>query len=90
VKRVPRYFFACEACNKPYQRICAPVEAKQEQACPACSKPLKRTPKPANTMVLETLDNGLMARKLERLADAERIFAERAANDPRNKDPIHD
>lgn len=86
---MPRYFFECEVCQKAYQRICKPEEAKQAR-CPACTNTLKRTPKPASTTVLETLDNGLMPRKVERIADAERIFAERAVNDPRYKDPLDD
>lgn len=63
-----------------------------EQVCPTCSKPLKRTPKPASTSIMETLDNGLMPRKVERLANAEEIFHDRSQieNDPRYKNPIHD
>jgi len=34
---------------------------------------------------MESLDNGAMTKRVERLADAERLFAERAAADPRKK-----
>lgn len=64
-----------------YRRILTPTQASAEQACPACSKPLKRTPKPPTAQVMETLDNGFMARRIERPADAERLYAERAKAD---------
>lgn len=55
--------------------------------CPVCATSLKRTPKPPTTTIFETLDNGVMARKVTRIAGAEEIFKERAQNDPRYKDP---
>ena len=53
--------------------------------CPQCGGKMSvEDPTPTAT-VKETLDNGYMTRKLERPADAERLYRERAANDPRNK-----
>jgi len=39
---------------------------------------LIRTPEPPSASVKERLDNGLQARVVERIADAERIFRERS------------
>lgn len=85
---MPRYFYECGGCGKSAQRICSPEQSKEARTCPSCSMPLKRVPQPASTTILETLDNGIMSRKVTRLADAERIFKERADNDPRLKDPL--
>jgi hypothetical protein len=41
---------------------------------------------PLTAQVVETLDNGWMTKAIERPADAERIFKERAAADPRNQE----
>lgn len=45
-----------------------------------------RNPKPPTSNVVERLDNGFMARAVERPADAERLYKERARqselNDP--------
>lgn len=38
------------------------------------------------TNVMEVLDNGLMPRKLERLADAQRLYKERSKIDPLKDD----
>jgi hypothetical protein len=48
-----------------------------------CGGVWEREPTGPTNQVYETLDNGLMPHKVERLADAERLFKERAKN---NKD----
>lgn len=73
---MPLYYFQCSKCLKEQRRILTLEESKKEQACD-CGYSLRRTPKPPSSRVTETLDNGVMTRKLERLADAERLFAER-------------
>ena len=40
---------------------------------------------PTSARLLETLDNGLMARRVERPADAERLYKERARQDNRRR-----
>jgi hypothetical protein len=47
---------------------------------------LKRTPKAPTAQVTETLDNGFMARRVERPAEAERLYKERARLDPLKDD----
>jgi hypothetical protein len=44
-----------------------------------------RESKAPTANVVESLDNGFMAKRVVRPADAERLFKERAANDPRLK-----
>lgn len=56
--------------------------------CAVCGKPMERDPRPASSRVTETLDNGVMSRRVERPADAERLYKERArADNERFKDP---
>lgn len=46
------------------------------QSCD-CGLEMVRDPRPPSSRVTEVLDNGLMNKRLERLADAERLFADR-------------
>jgi hypothetical protein len=39
---------------------------------------MKRNPKPVTTATKETLDNGIMVKRVERLVDAEEIYRERS------------
>jgi hypothetical protein len=57
-----------------------PKRAREPLPCgrEGCDAQLARVPKAPTTQITETLDNGLMARKLERPADAEQIYHERA------------
>lgn len=77
---MPVFYFECPVCKMPDRMILSPSEAKGDVPCrtEGCSGKLKRTPKPPSTQITETLDNGMMARKLERLAEAETIHHERA------------
>jgi hypothetical protein len=53
------------------------LEASRALRCRECGGPLHRAGLGPSTQVVERLDNGLMPRALERLADAERLFEER-------------
>lgn len=48
--------------------------------CDACGGKLERNPDGPSASVMETLDNGLMPRRLERLRDSEQLHKERAMN----------
>lgn len=74
---MPLYYFRCEACGKEVRRLCSIDEAKNKHSC-SCGNVLIRAPRPPSTSIKETLDNGLMGRRLERYSDAERLFRERA------------
>ena len=81
---MPLYYYECEKCGTSTRRLLTPAEAKIVQPCiPPCEGFLKRTPKGPTAQVVERLDNGFMARALERPADAERLFRERAKKGPR-------
>lgn len=84
---MPLYHYACTSCGKQSRRVMTAQEAKSEQKCPdPCGAPLKREPRAPTATVSETLDNGLMARRVERPADAERLYKERARRDPLKED----
>jgi hypothetical protein len=75
---MPLFYYRC-ANDHAQRKIQTPEEAALPQVCckPDCATALVREPRPPSTRVTETLDNGLMTKRLERLADAERLFAER-------------
>ncbi len=82
---MPLFYYRCVKCGQAQRKIQTPEEAEKLQVCgkpvegktEACGYTLRREPKPPSTRVVETLDNGVMTKRLERLADAERLFAER-------------
>ena len=45
---------------------------------------MERNPSGASSQAVERLDNGLMPKAVERIADAERLYKERANKDPAN------
>ncbi len=76
---MPLFHFSCPNCGAHRRRILTPEAAKSEvPECPECFAAMERDAKPPSTRVVETLDNGLMPRRLERLADAERIYRDHA------------
>jgi putative FmdB family regulatory protein len=80
---VPLYYFTCDACKTDVRRILTPARAGAAVACPKCKGELRRTPKGATANVIERLDNGLMTKAVERPAEAERLYKERAEADMR-------
>ncbi len=78
---MPAYTFECPICKQWQRAILSVQEMKDGNVpckTPGCAGILERKAQPPTTQITETLDNGLMPRKLERLADAERIHEERA------------
>ena len=70
------FYFTCKVCQKPQRRI---VRAEEVPTLTCeCGGQLERTPSPPTTQVMETLDNGAMPRRVERLSEAERLFKERS------------
>lgn len=78
---MPVYNFTCGACAQPTRRFFASA-APEHVPCPKCGGALKRAPSPPSANVVERLDAPHMARAIERPADAERLYKERAAQDP--------
>ncbi len=73
---MPIYFYSCGECGNQFKRL-LPKEEKTS-VCKVCGSAAQRAPQPPTTRITETLDNGVMVRKVERLADAEQIHRERA------------
>lgn len=75
---MPLFYFFCEPCQKRFFKLLKGDQAKGGYECPTCSKIAARAPQAPSSQVLEVVDNGLMPRKIERYADAQRIFKERS------------
>lgn len=79
---MPLYNFRCsnESCKKLTKRIISVQDYEDSSGWITCECGFTalREMSGATTKTMEVLDNGYMARPVERLADAERIFAERA------------
>jgi putative FmdB family regulatory protein len=78
------YHFSCSGCEEATRRLLEPSEASS-QICKKCGDKLTRVPNPPTAAVVEVLDNGVMSKKVERFKEAERLYRERAKNDPRHK-----
>ncbi|WNM70304.1 hypothetical protein [Myxococcus phage Mx1] len=79
---MPLYYFKCETCGAELKKLLSPAQAEEFTklfGCSACLGKLDRDPRAPSSQAMEKFDNGFMARPVERLADAERIFTERAA-----------
>lgn len=85
---MPLFHFVCTACARPLRRLISAAQAAGALRCPTpdCGGLLQRAPKPPTAQVVETLDNGFMPRKVERPAEAERLYRERARLDPLKDD----
>jgi putative FmdB family regulatory protein len=80
---MPFYRFECKVCGHRKRKMLPSGQQTQPVACEKCQSTMWRDPNPPSTQVLEKLDNGLMAKPVERLADAERLYHERALTDPK-------
>jgi putative FmdB family regulatory protein len=78
---MPLYYFRCGPCNSQIKVFCKPEKLQDERKCKTCGSNLVRNQQSPTTNVMEILDNGLMARAVERIADAEEVFKERARKD---------
>lgn len=81
---MPLYHFICPSCDAKLRKILTPEVAEQPRVC-MCGEELIRDPHPPSTQAVETIDTGRTPRALTRLADAERLFNERAEIKKRNK-----
>lgn len=81
---MPIFNFNCAACGRsPTRRIARTAdEALAKASTCSCGGEMVRVPKPPTSTVFERLDNGMMVRAVERPADAERLYKERALQDP--------
>lgn len=79
---MPLYHYKCPSCGARTRKILEPTAAGF-QDCGVCGVKLEREPTAATAQVVETLDNGIMPRRIERLADAERMYKERSKTERR-------
>lgn len=75
---MPMYNYQCPGCKQTFRLIRTPEKALLPVNCATCDTQLVRKPAPPSSMAKEVLDNGMMARQVERLADIEEIVVERS------------
>jgi hypothetical protein len=85
---VPLYNFECNGCGLASRTISgSEAEAKAKIRACTCGGDMVRCPKPFTSQAVETIDNGFMVKKVERLVDATRIYRDRAnASNPKPDD----
>ncbi len=81
---MPLYYFRCPGCQLLSRKILAVEESTLARVC-ECGEDLRREPRPPTSQTVESLDNGHMPKRLERLADAERLFKERDEANKKNR-----
>lgn len=73
---MPVFSYECSSCKTSFSKLLPKVEAEQRCKCGGVGKrKLKTVP---GLSVYEHIDNGVMARALDRPADAAKIFRERS------------
>lgn len=85
---MPLFYYWCEPCQNRFYKLLQTAPTSQKVECPKCSGEAVRAPQAPTTKSMEKIDNGLMARAVERPADAERMFKERSQVDYEEKDAI--
>jgi len=70
----------CEACGVDQQRMVAKID--QRPACRECGGVTVRVPAPPSVKVEETLDNGIMARRVTRLSRSDELIYNRQPKTP--------
>lgn len=76
---MPIYYFRCPQCDDSTRRLLKPEQIDDFVLyCTKCGEKVERLSMGPSVRITETLDNGVMVRRLERLADAEQIHDEMA------------
>ena len=80
---MPLFNFACPQCQNSFRKL-LPKPPETAPACPECGTESVRDVGSGGvtTKIVETLDNGMMQKRIERIADIERLHAERNQNAP--------
>lgn len=81
---MPLFRIQCTLCDFSEARIRGSGQEAIQEPCKRCQGPVVRNASGLSATKMEKLDNGAMARPVERPADAERLYDERA----RNSDPL--
>ncbi len=85
---MPLFYYRCDACQFQKRRLRSAADGNEPWTCPKalCQGVMLREAKGATANVVERLDSPHMVRAVERPADAERLYKERAARDPLKDD----
>lgn len=84
---MPLYYFTCPLCSSTAKKIYdTEAEAIAKIKPCKCGGKMVRSPRPFTSKAVETIDNGFMVKKVERLVDAARIYRERAEADNKPND----
>ncbi len=88
---MPKYSYVCD-CGFTKEVIRKAPPANEGIFCDSPTCQLKglmhRAPSAASSRMVETLDNGLMARRVERPANAEQLYRDRARNSEIDKNKL--
>lgn len=76
---MPLFNYKCTSCDLTCRKVLD--KAIKELDC-ACGGKMMRAPKGGSSQVMETLDNGVMTKRVVRLADAERLYKNRGIDKP--------
>jgi hypothetical protein len=68
----------CSGCRTALARIRGTSAEATAEPCGGCGKKVVREAQGPSSTKMECLDNGAMAKSVERFADAERLYKERA------------
>jgi hypothetical protein len=82
---MPIYNFICPGCEVTHRKLLTPEEAEKSWACVVCGFDLVRNPNPPSMAVKETVDNGIMTKKVEIYKDNTEVYKER--NEKNYRDP---
>lgn len=76
---MPSFNYKCTYCVNKRRKIFDSAEqaAKTVVSCELCYRPMERSYAAPSARVTETLDNGAMVRKVERIQNAQEIYTER-------------
>ena len=81
---MPAFNLVCTECGEKQTRVLFNKTNLPKLVCIFCSGKVKRVVKGPSLQVKERLDNGIMVRAVERLANAEELFDDRS----KNADPL--
>lgn len=77
---MPCFWYHCQPCGKrqAFMGKSQTEESTTPRECKVCAGPVVREISVVTSRTVETIDNGLMSKPVERLANAQEIYKERA------------
>lgn len=81
---MPVFNLVCSTCGETSKVLRKSEKEISKVKCAECKgKMVRAESSPPSSRIVEVLDNGLMSKSVERPADAERLYKERAQEDTR-------